>query len=197
MKRLMILFLALVVIGIFGCGSKNIAENQPHYTIYADDRFTESEKNDIAIALETIMKETNGIYQYDLEFRDAVRFGREMDTGIVYVYAEDPGNGLAGWTAWNAERNGAWMKIVGGMNDKIFIAVMIHELFHSTHIVHYFGEYKSIMRPTVGEDSKIECMDLKRFCVEWHCSIQCTLEEDHNYIPSDAVIELNECRLYQ
>lgn len=182
MKQFFISFLCIVII-VIGCSStrNNPISKTPNYNIIADNSFNINHKIDIAAALEEWNAKTNNTLKYNLTFVDTTELKKSTDVNnTIYIISHNPGIGLLGWTAWDERVNGAYMYIMPGIdNDTRFSAVVLHELGHAFHLVHYTLPNLSIMHPVVLTDTAhLECTDITAFCKEWECTTDCSIQPE-------------------
>lgn len=89
--------------------------------------------------------------------------------GTFFVFLENPGGNLDGWTSWNPNAISAYIKI-SPETLHTWKNVVKHEIGHALHLPHYFGDNKSIMK-VPNQDDGIQEEDLYSFCSLWKCQV--------------------------
>jgi len=194
-KRFFHISIFLLLIGLFieGCGSStevcsidsnaNYCNSKAHYTVLVDNRVSDSHKSLICKALSEWNVKTNGALNYTIQYVNMSFVPNDLsgNKDTIKVFFTDLGEKYWGWTEWNVQGNRARVLFTFDLTDEQFYPVALHEFGHAFHLAHYKGPYKSVMHPYIGNTNKLECADLRAFCAEWGCQIDCDVELISNY----------------
>lgn len=143
------------------------------FTVLVDESFDEDQINSIVAAGNAWMAALQGDLELTFVVTPAADLKRtEKDLGIIYVFAQYPGDGYAGWAVWNRDARGAYIYMDPQYHQEVLTGVMKHEFGHAFHLEHYEGDGMSIMRPIYDPPkSSLTSLDIEAFCNIWrYCS---------------------------
>jgi hypothetical protein len=183
----LVLFLLSVLLTIINCGgatSPGLSEDgnpQLIYTVMADEHLQAGHKEAILKALNSWATDTHNTFVYRLTFVDMSKEPANLDAPhTIKIYVKDPGPGYLGWTTWDSGSHSSYTFVEPSIDAELFRRIMLHELGHSFALSfadgdpHYKGPYKSVMHPSIGDDSlHLSCPELQAFCNVYSCQVDC------------------------
>jgi len=184
--------LPLIVI-LIACGGRmdasaeicNINDNECkinliQFILIADNSLNDDTKLAIVDALAEWDIKVGSHIDYKIMYSDMLKENDNINTfnHSYKLYIKDPGEGILGWTDWEPQGNSARILIKPSLDAETFRIVLLHELGHAFDLrfgsdIHYTGEYKSIMHPSIGNTGQLQCPELNEFCNRYGCIIDC------------------------
>jgi hypothetical protein len=186
LKSIFVLFVISMALALTQCGGatepvvSDQGNTEPIYVVMADEHLQTGHKEAILRALNAWATDTHNTFAYQLTFVDMSKEPANLDAPYtIKIYVKDPGPGYLGWTTWSSN-HASFTFVEPSIDAELFRRIMLHELGHSFALSfdgdpHYKGPYKSVMHPSIGEDSlHLSCPELQAFCNAYNCQVDCT-----------------------
>lgn len=164
----------------YGNDGPDSGREEPYFHILADQNLQEGSKLAILAAIDEWAMQTHFTVRYSLQFVDMSTQPPDLNTKhTIRIYVQDPGPDYVGWAEWITSNQSATILIEPNTSSEMFRIIMLHELGHAFDLrfdgdIHYNGPCTSIMFPSVGESTHLTCIDLKSFCSNYGCQVDCT-----------------------
>jgi hypothetical protein len=149
-------------------------------TILVDDQFSNQERTIIMGSIQEWSMRSNINFDLIFKYLPANQlFANSNHPYTFSIFLLDPGDPLLGWTDWNIDVVGAYIKIKPNLPDSLISPVIGHEFGHAMGLSHYLGNHAAIMHPNVFANEPISCQDLLDLCQIWLCSVDCDPNHSH------------------